>query len=300
MISNIIDPVNDRNQPKFSNMFVATRPFREYNTVMKENDQVRQLQTQPKRQKRILELIHRDGHVRVPDLSKLLNVSEITIRRDLSILENKNLLERTHGGAISTKRIYKEVHYNSRSYTEMENKDAIAKLAAGFINDGDTLFINGGSTTFHIFRYINKENVKVVTTNAGSIGQIENPEIELILAGGLYHPMSNSFYGGFTNDILNQVNANKAILGVHGISCRYGLTTPMQHAAETSRLMMNRTKGEIIVVADHRKIGLVSDYVTAPVNRITTLITDWFLDKEYIKDFEEQGITVIQTNALEA
>jgi len=257
------------------------------------------MQSHVTRQKRIIELIQRDGHVRVLDLSKSLNVSEITIRRDLAFLEKKNLLERTHGGAISTKRIYKEVKYSSRSDQELENKDSIARLAAGLINDGDTVFINGGSTTFHVFRYINRENVKIVTTNAGCIGQIETPEIELILAGGLYHPLSNSFYGGFTNEILNQVNANKSILGVHGISCRYGLTTPMQHAAETTRLMMNRTRGEIIIVADHRKIGLVSDYVTAPANRITTLITDWFLEKEHIRDFEDLGIRVIQTSALD-
>jgi DeoR family fructose operon transcriptional repressor len=72
----------------------------------------------------------------------------------------------------------------------------------------------------------------------------------------------------------------------------------MQYAADTTRLMINRTRGDIIIVADHRKIGMVSDYITAPVNRITTLITDWFLDKEYIKDFEDLGIKVIQTKSL--
>jgi len=265
---------------------------------MKDNDQSKNLQSQTSRQKRIIELVQRDGHVRGLDLSKLLNVSEITIRRDLAMLEKKNLLERTHGGAISTQRIFKEVNYSSRSDLELENKDSIARLAAGLINDGDTVFINGGSTTYHVFRYINQKNIKLITTNAGCIGQIEDPEIELILAGGLYHPQSNAFYGGISNDIINQVNANKAILGVHGISCRFGLTTPMQHAAEATRLMINRTRGEIIVVADHRKIGLVSDYVTAPVNRITTLITDWFLDREYINDFEDLGIKVIQTKAM--
>ncbi len=79
------------------------------------------------------------------------------------------------------------------------------------------------------------------------------------------------------------------------MSYRYGLTTPNLHAAETTRLMMERTSGEIIVVADHRKIGLVSDYVTAPVNRIHTLITDWFLDQAYVSEFESLGIRVIQT-----
>ena len=264
---------------------------------MKDNDQTKQLQSQGARQERIIELIQRDGHVRVLDLSKLLNVSEITIRRDLAMLEKKNLLERTHGGAISTHRIYKEVNYNSRSDLELESKDSIGKLAAELINNGDTVFINGGSTTYHVFRYIKSENVKIITTNPGSIGQIERPDIELILAGGLYHPQSNSFYGGFTNEILNQVNANKTIIGVHGISCLYGLTTPMQYAAETTRLMIDRTRGDVIVVADHSKIGLVSDYVTCPTSRINTLITDRFPDEEYRKDFEELGIKVIQTGS---
>jgi len=263
---------------------------------MKTINQMVQFQSQAKRQKRIIELVQRDGHVRVPDLSRLLDVAEITIRRDLVILENKNLLERTHGGAIAIRRIHEEEKYNSRSDLELENKDVIAKFAADLINEGDTVFINGGSTTFHVFRYISKRNVKIITTNAGCISQVnEHQGIELVLAGGHYTPESNTFSGGFTNDILNQVNATKAILGVHGISCHYGLTTPRQHAAESTKIMIERTRGEVIVIADHRKIGLVSDYVTAKVNKITTLITDWFPDIGYIKDFEELGINVIQT-----
>lgn len=270
----------------------------EYNDSMEENDQSKELDDLSPRQSRIFELIQRDGYVRVLDLSTLLNVSEITIRRDLALLEKKQFVERTHGGAISTKRIFKEVNYNSRSSLEIESKDSIARYAAELINEGDTVFINGGSTTYHIFRYIKKRNVKIVTINPGCIGQIKNPDLEVVLAGGLYRPNSNTFYGAITNNILNRVNANKAILGVHGISCRYGLTTPMLEAAETTKLMIERTRGEIIVIADHSKIGLVSDYVTAPVHRINTLITDWFIDKEYIKDFEELGIKVIQTNLI--
>jgi len=256
----------------------------------------KQFQSQARRQKRIIQLVQRDGHVKVPVLSKLLNVAEITIRRDLVILENKSLLERTHGGAISIRRIHEEVKYNSRSDLELENKDSIAKYAAGLLKDGDTVFINGGSTTFHVFRYINKKNIKIVTTNAACLSQVDEYQgLELTVAGGLYTPGSNTFSGGFTNDILNQVNATKAILGVHGISCRYGLTTPRQHAAESTKIMIDRTRGEVIVIADHRKIGLVSDYVTANVDKISTLITDWFPDIDYIRDFEELGIKVIQT-----
>lgn len=265
---------------------------------MKEKEPSRQLPSQALRHSKICERIQRDGHVRVPELSRALEVSEITIRRDLALLEEKNLLERIHGGAIATERIFKEVHYTSRSDTEAENKHAIARLAAGLIGDNDTVFVNGGSTTVHLFRYLRGENLKVVTTNAGCIGQITDPSIELVLAGGHYRSQSNTFYGGFTNEILHQVNANKAVLGVHGISCRYGITTPMHRGAEATRIMIGRTKGEIIVIADHRKIGLVSDYVTAPATSISTLITDRFIDKDYIKDFENLGIRVIQTQAL--
>lgn len=262
---------------------------------MSNSEQVKSISSQHKRQNRISELLERDGHVRVPELSRILDVSEITIRRDLAVMEKKNLLERTHGGAISTRRIYKEVSYHSRSDQEMENKDAIAQVAAGMVTEGDTVFINGGSTTYYIFRYISGPNVKIVTINPGCIGQIDHPGIELILAGGRYYPQSNAFYGGFTIDILEQVYASKAIIGVHGISCKYGLTTPMHYAAEATRVMINRTRGDVIVVADHRKIGLVSDFVTAPVNQISTLITDYFPDENYIKDFEDLGIKVIQT-----
>jgi len=249
-----------------------------------------------KRQKRIIELIQRDGHVRVIELSDILNVSEITIRRDLILLEKKNIIERTFGGAISTLRLNKEEIYSNRSKLELENKDSIARIAAGLIQDGDTIFINGGSTTSHVFRYINKKDIKVVTINASCIGQIENPDIELVLAGGHYRYQSNSFVGSFTTDILNQVNASKAILGVDAISCKYGLTTPNQQAVETTRLMMNRTRGEIIVITDHRKIGMVSDYVTAPINRIDTLISDYLLDREFIKELNDHGIKVILTD----
>ena len=259
------------------------------------SDHFKLSKSQTVRQERILQLLQRDGYVRVLELSQLLNVAEITIRRDLTLMESKNLLERTHGGAISVKHIHHEVNYNSRSDLELENKEKIAKAAAEMIEDGDTVFINGGSTTFHVFRYITAKNVKIITINAGALGQVDNPDVELILAGGLYHTESNAFYGGFTNDILNHVIANKAILGVHGFSRRYGLTTPMQYAAETTRIMIERTRGEIIVVADHRKFGTVSDFVTAPVNVVNTLITDHFLDKEYIQDFEELGINVIET-----
>ena len=161
------------------------------------SDQLKLSKSQTARQERILQLLQRDGYARVLELSRLLDVAEITIRRDLTIMEGRNLLERTHGGAISVKHIHHEVNYSSRSDIELENKEHIAKTAADLIEDGDTVFINGGSTTFHVFRHIKAKNVKIITINAGALGQVDNPDVELILAGGLFHSKSNAFYGGF-------------------------------------------------------------------------------------------------------
>ncbi|NQT57825.1 MAG: DeoR/GlpR transcriptional regulator, partial [Bacteroidetes bacterium] len=105
---------------------------------MKDNDQISQIASKPARQKKIIELIQKHGYVRVLDLSKSLNVAEITVRRDLDLLESEHLLERTHGGAIFTKSLHKETDFNSRSDLEHENKDLIAKEAAKLISDGDT------------------------------------------------------------------------------------------------------------------------------------------------------------------
>ncbi|HAK45287.1 MAG TPA: DeoR/GlpR transcriptional regulator [Spirochaeta sp.] len=254
-----------------------------------------QSSSQEKRQERIIELVQRDGHVRVSELSEILNVSEITIRRDLILLEKSNLIERTFGGATATMKFNKEDDYYTRYKLALEAKDSIAKLAAELIEENDTVFINGGSTTSHLFRYINRNKVRIVTTNAGCIGQITNPSIELILAGGHYRLQSNSFFGGFTNNILDEINANKAILGVDALSCLYGMTAPSHQAAEITKMMINRTMGEIIVITDHRKIGMVSDFVTAPINRINTIVSDDQMDPDFIMEMEKMGIRVLLT-----
>jgi len=204
------------------------------------------LSSQEIRQTRIIELVQRDGYFRVSQLSEALNVSEITIRRDLITLEKRKLIERTFGGAISSLKRNKEDIYHNRSKLELEIKDSIAREAAKLVEEGDTVFVNAGSTTIHLFRYINKDNVKVVTTNAGCIGQIKNPSVELIVAGGLYRIQSHSFVGGFTSEILNQLNASKAILGVDALSILYGLTAPTRLSVLWVRLSLLRITGKLV------------------------------------------------------
>jgi|YNPNPStandDraft_1061719.scaffolds.fasta_scaffold11605_2 DeoR/GlpR family transcriptional regulator of sugar metabolism len=244
----------------------------------------------------ILEVLQRRKTVRVSTLSQALGVSEITIRRDLEKLEEQGFLERTHGGAILTQRMHQEPLFVQKERLEIEAKRAIGKAAAQLVQPGETIFINSGSTTRQIFPHLSHlRRLRVITSNAAAIAELGNhaESIELILVGGTYRWQSNSFVGPIALATIAQINASKTFLGVDGISIQHGLTTPIQEEAEVARAMIAQTRGSIIVVADHTKIGVVAEFVTCPLQRIETLVTDARLNREWRQALKERGIRII-------
>lgn len=245
------------------------------------------------RQQRIQKMIQENGIVRVAELSKLFNVTELTIRRDLDVLEKQGILDRTHGGAILRHRISIEPLYTEKDQTNREEKEAIGKAVNLFIEEGDTVLINTGSTISQVLRNITGKNIRVITSSAGAVMDVKNPDIELILTGGLFRPQSNSLIGGFAQMMLQQVSGSKAVIGIDGLSIQYGLTTPIHQEAEIGRLMIERTQGPVIVAADHTKMGVVSNFVTAPIDSISMLITDSKVKKDFIEELNRKNIQVI-------
>ena len=246
------------------------------------------------RRQRILEIIRAKGTVRVSALSDLLGVSELTIRRDLENLEQEGFLERTHGGAVSNRRISLEPLFSEKHRLQLVEKDQIGAAAASRIKDGETVFIHSGSTTLHIFKHLtNKHNLRLITSNASALTEFQNLDAELILIGGVYREQSNSLVGSLAIASLQQFNASKCIIGVDGVSPKYGLTTPNLLEAEVARTMIERTRGERIVVADSSKFGKVAEVVTAPLEKIDTLIVDDSFNESLRADFEELGIQII-------
>lgn len=245
------------------------------------------------RQEVIAEMLRNRGVVTVSELSQLLKVSEITIRRDLDMLESKGQLERTHGGAISSRRMSAEPLYDQKNRSEMNEKVAIGRKAAGLIEAGDTVLVNSGSTSLQVIRHMAHGDIRVITSNAGAV--IERPPkgIEVILIGGIYRRQSNSLVGRFASLTLEQVYGSKAIIGVDGISYKYGLTTPNHQEAEIGSLMVERTRGPVIVVADHTKIGVVSNFVTARIEKVDILVTDAGFEEEYRDDLEKAGVEIL-------
>ena len=249
------------------------------------------------RQSMIVELIKKDGLVTVEALSKRLDVSVITIRRDLSVLEETGVLERTHGGAIFTNSIEREFNYTEKDRLNKEQKESIGKAAAALVEDGDTVFVNSGSTTYQVIRFLEgKKDLQIITNNAAAVADFGGrPGIELILTGGIFRHQSNCLIGEFAISTINMVIASKIIMGVDGMNFKEGLTSPVYQEAGITKVMIDRTQGQVICVADSSKIGRVTNFVTAPLSVLDTLVTDWLLNEELRIEIEDLGIKVMQT-----
>lgn len=245
------------------------------------------------RHRRIKELLRERQVVRVSTLSDLLGVSEVTIRRDLEDLEGRGLLERTHGGAIGSQRLRTEPAYQDAIASLPEEKAVIGRAAAALIAPGDLVFMNGGTTTLQVFRHVDTAGVKVVTNHVGMALEAVEHEVELLLVGGEYRAPSNSCVGAFATEAIRRVFADQAFIGVEGISRRSGLTTPAAPEAEVARVMIEQTTGPVVIVADHSKVGTIADFSVAPLERVTTLVTDDGIAEEVRQDFTELGIDVI-------
>jgi len=229
------------------------------------------------RQQYILSLIKTEGTVTVSQLAEELGVSELTIRRDLDQLEKKGLVERTHGGATARRNLPVEPDYLQKASEYPKEKEAIGQAVAAMVEEGDTLYINSGSTTFEVIRSVValQKKVTIVTNNIDAIWLCKESEhIRLILAGGVYRSRSHSVSGSLSSILVNQVYANKAIIGVDGFSPSAGLTTPTLEEAETTRAMIEHTVGTVIVVAAANKIGVVSNFKTVGLDQVDVLVTD--------------------------
>ena len=246
------------------------------------------------RRERIQEYLEIHKIVRMDDLYKILDASEATVRRDMEWLEHKGVLERTHGGAILSQRMTYEQEYIQRAAKNPIEKSQIGGLAASLIDNGDVVFINSGTTTAQVIQHIRGDSGIVVFTN-NLIALLEGGDarFEQYLIGGEFQPHSNSVAGRFAIDNLRQVYANKAILGVDGISLIHGCTVPSNAEAEVIKLMIERTKGEIILVADHTKWGVVSNFQIATIDEIDKLVTDARIDSSTLNSLAEYSVEIL-------
>lgn len=245
------------------------------------------------RYRRIQELLQERQVVRVAALAELLGVSELTIRRDLQALERRGILERTHGGAVMVQRMRTDLRYVEAVGAHPQEKRAIGRAAAALVAPGDTIFLNGGTTTLEVFRHLAAPGVRVITNHVGVALEAVDRDVELILLGGHFRAASLSAVGPFATDALRRVHADKAFIGVEGISLVSGITTPSAQEAEIARLMIQRTRGPVTIVADHSKLGRVADFVIAPLDEVDRLVVDAGISPAYREQLLAAGVELV-------
>lgn len=247
---------------------------------------------------RIMEAVNRAGKATVAELSEALGVSQVTVRRDLEKLEERELLVRTHGGAIALHAHVSEVAHE-KSFSEkaealVAEKERIAEAAARLVHDEDAVMLTPGTTNMMIAKkLVGKKGLKVVTNAANIAVQIGNySDMEIILIGGKLRRKSFALVGPLAEETLRHIRVDKLFLGVDGFDLKEGLTTPNLSEASMDRQMLSIAK-QVIVVADHTKFGKVFFSHVAPLRVVHTVITDRSLSKEICGRIRDLGIELI-------
>ena len=242
------------------------------------------------RRARIVAALKAARAVRVTTLSDDLGVSEITIRRDLVLLEREGVLSRTYGGAVLRQRVMAEPDYEQNTVTHAEEKERIAKAAAEMIEPHDTVFLGSGTTVVHMLRYIDPELLaRVITHSLSAAVEARRLQIELFFLGGLYRPQLDTVEGTWPLDMIGQFHADKTFLGADCLDVSAGLTTPSIAVAGLELAMIRRTRGEVVVLADSSKIGLVGPVVICPLDQIDVVFVDGGIDPRVATQIERGG-----------
>jgi DeoR/GlpR family transcriptional regulator of sugar metabolism len=253
------------------------------------------------RQRLILEALHDSKKVTVGELSHRFGNSEVTIRRDLQELAAIGLLRRAHRGAVVAMPAPPEAPIIHRMALEQSSKESIARAAAELVQEGDSIFIGSGSTTAYLARYLVTRGNLTVVTNALNIATelaTNGKNITVVMSGGVIRSDELSALGHIAELALLEVRVDKIFMGMQAISLEGGLTTDHFPEVTITRKILSMAS-ELNVMADHTKFGRMAAAYIAPVERITTLVTDAATDLSFISQLESMGINILlaDTNA---
>lgn len=244
------------------------------------------------RKREIIRLLNIHGKVRNLELAQMFSVSEPTIRKDISELEEQNLLIRTHGGAMVIDSGEWEPTFTEKTDRFQDEKKSIAKLAAMMVKDHDVVILDAGTTTIEIAKCITAKSFTVITNSLDVANVLEsNPNCEIIITGGMMRWKTHALVGPLADKSLSLLSADIAFIGTNGIS-KDGFSTPNLIEAATKSMMISRAKKNF-VVADHYKFGHVSLAYFAELSEVSGIITDKSPDLQIIELLEKSGVDLI-------
>lgn len=243
------------------------------------------------RQQQMMERLKMDGEIKVIEMKELFSVTEMTIRRDLEKLEQTGAVRRTFGGAIL---VGKDVALQERADYMTDEKIRIGRKAAELIEPGESVFIDGGTTTLQIARALKPGLGITVVTNALNVaGELLDKRIPTIVAGGMILESTSTLVGPITSETIASMAFNRVFLGATGVSGLHGFSNSNVYEAEIKKLAI-RQASEVNIVIDHSKFGanvLVSFAELAKADRI---ITDRLPDSELLEACREASVAILE------
>lgn len=246
------------------------------------------------RRGKIIDILNRSGQVRISQLSKQLNATPVTIRSDLDALERDGYLERVQGGAVQTALNCFNREFLQKKHVNADAKKRIAKAVATLIEDGDTVFLNSGSTTYYTAMELKQKRGLRVVTNSLSValelGSI--PTFNVILLGGEINSHDSFTYGNDVVEQLRRYRANYAILSIDGVCDSGRVTTLHAEEALVDRTMIERAN-ETIIVADATKLGREGFSHVCDLSVGSRLVTDKNVAPAFIQKMREKNIRTI-------
>ncbi|HZW29425.1 MAG TPA: DeoR/GlpR family DNA-binding transcription regulator [Isosphaeraceae bacterium] len=243
------------------------------------------------RRRHLRELVTRQGYATLDELVRVLGVSESTIRRDLEALDLAGSIKRTHGGAVYAGEVRSMPAFDERTGTAAAEKRAIGQAAAALLQDGDTVLLDGGTTTWEVARALVGRRIQVVT-NSLPIAQLlaSSQQTDLILIGGYVYPRTGVALGPLAIATMQSLRVRTAILGAGGIVPE-GIYNSNSLLVETERQMMSCGQ-EVMIVADHTKFGRLALARLCGLGEIDSVVVDSGLAPEHRGVLEAAGVAI--------
>lgn len=231
----------------------------------------------------ILEQVKKNKSVKLIELCELLKISESTVRRDLTVLDQKGLLRKVHGGAISIDdSSFNLVEHDMESKSKMfaEEKNVIAAFAASLIDDGDFVFIDAGTTTEKMIDFLPNKNVTFVTNAFVHAKKMAQKGFKVYIPAGEIKATTEAIVGAECVSSLQNYNFTKSFIGANGISFSGGISTPDRNEASVKAMVVQNSKN-VYVLADHSKFDQITSVTFAQLGQVK-IITDKLNDKKYL------------------
>jgi DeoR family fructose operon transcriptional repressor len=244
------------------------------------------------RKRLIVQTVEERGSVDVRELADLVHTSEMTVRRDLVQLASMGLIYRTRGGAMKVSLATDKHTFANKSAVNAERKDYICRLAAQEIQEGDVIFMDCGSTVFRLCQFIRNKQITVVTNSLPVMAELMTSEVSINLVGGEVDKERQAIHGLIAEEHMARYRANRAFIGIDGISLENGLSANSEKEASTATTMA-RQSDKVYLLCDSSKLETNKYLHFAPLTMFDVLITDQEASTDVVTAYREAGVTLL-------